>query len=291
MGSDIQKMTRDNTIEAEKPSETPSSKADEPKKTYRRCPRCKKHTIETTNTGGLDAQIEDRYNQLIPSPSPPLKVHPEFRHYMPPDVPVYGKFSLFTAGSIEMGAAIQWQQRLVEHLQDLPLTVTNPRRGQWDPAVDAKAKDPKFRGQVIWELDALTAATVICYFFDVDTISPVTLMELGLWAHSGKIIVCCKEEFWREGNVKLVCERYNIPFVRSFEMLVPAVKEMLERKGMQLDKDGNLVGGNHREHQPEEFKAPQMKQEDMWWLKYQEAEEKKRLEAEEKNKAEGTKDG
>jgi hypothetical protein len=247
---------------------------EETKKGYRRCPRCKAHTIPTTS-GGLDKKVEDKYKQLTPAPSPALKVHPEFRHYMPPDAPVYGKFSLFTAGSIEMGAAIQWQERLVEHLQDLPLTVTNPRRGHWDPNVNAKAVDPNFRGQVIWELDALTAATVICYFFDVDTISPVTLMELGLWAHSGKIIVCCDDRFWREGNVKLVCERYNIPFVRSFENLVPAIREMLERKGMKLDKEGNLIGGNTRAEQPAEFKAPVMPVEEQWWLKYQSKDEAK----------------
>jgi hypothetical protein len=100
-------------------------------------------------------------------------------------------------------------------------------------------------------------------------------MELGLWAQSGKIIVCCNEAFWREGNVKLVCERYNIPFVGTFEQLVPAVREMLGRKGMKLDGKGDLVGGNVRDQQPEEFKAPVMDEQEMWWLKYQEIEEKK----------------
>jgi hypothetical protein len=280
MGSDNKRMTHDPpSIEAEKVPKAPVSQSgpeSSPKQSLRRCPRCKSKTIPTAaNAGGLDAIIPDTYNQLIPAPSPPLKQHTDFQHIMPPAIPHYGKFSLFTAGSIEMGAAIQWQQRLVSHLCDLPLTVTNPRRGQWDPNVDAKAKDPAFRGQVIWELDALSAATVICYFFDVDTISPITLMELGLWAHSGKIIVCCNEAFWREGNVKLVCERYNIPFVRTFEQLVPAVREMLERKGMKLDGKGDLVGGNVRDKQPEEFKAPVMDQEEMWWLKYQKIEEKK----------------
>jgi hypothetical protein len=272
-------LTPDTTVHCEYgveqvPNTKPAVVLEEETQGYRRCPRCKAHTIPTVS-GGLDKIVEDIYKQLPPAPSPALRIHPEFRHYMPPDMPVYGEFSLFTAGSIEMGAAIQWQERLVEYLQALPLTITNPRRGQWDPNVDAKATDPSFRGQVKWELDALTAATVICYFFDVDTISPITLMELGLWAHSGKIIVCCDDRFWREGNVKLVCERYNIPFVRSFENLVPAIKEMLKRKGMELDEEGNLIGGNTRVEQPAEFKAPIMPVEEQWWLKYQTPEEAK----------------
>jgi hypothetical protein len=225
--------------------------------------------LSNVKVSDLDRQIEDKHKQLLPSPSPTLLVHPQFWHCMPPYTPVYHKYSLFLAGSIEMGAAVQWQKRLVEYLQDLPITVTNPRRGNWDPNVDTKAEDPKFRSQVIWELDALTAATVICYFFDVDTISPVTMLELGLWAHSGKIIVCCGEKFKRSGNVKLVCDRYDIPFVQSFEKLVPAVKEMLKIKGMELDKDGNLTGDNIRSEQPAEFKAPEMATEKKWWLKYQ----------------------
>jgi hypothetical protein len=76
-------------------------------KDLRRCPRCKSKAIAVAaNTGGLDAAIPDTYHQLIPAPSPPLTPHRDFQHVMPPDIPVYGKYSLFTAGSIEMGAAI-----------------------------------------------------------------------------------------------------------------------------------------------------------------------------------------
>jgi hypothetical protein len=233
---------------------------------FKQCLVCKADTVPV-RPGDLDVEVEDKYNQLIPAPSPPLKQHPEFRHCMPPEPPTYGNFSLFTAGSIEMGAAVQWQQRLVDHLCDLPITVTNPRRGRWDPKVNAKREDPKFFSQVEWELDALTHADVICYFFDCNTISPVTLMELGLWAHSGKIIVCCDQRYWRQGNVEIVCERYNIPYVSSFDKLVPAVKEMMVRKGLKLDAAGNFVGSGTGAAKA--VKRPGKPKEDMWWVKYQ----------------------
>lgn len=187
-------------------------------------------------------------------------------HCMPPAAPTYRKFSLFTAGSIEMGAAVQWQQLLAEHLRDLPITITNPRRGQWDPNVDAKSEDPDFAHQVEWELDALTEATVICFFFDIDTLSPITLMELGKWADSDKIIVCCDKRFWRSGNVDIFCNRYNIPRVNNFKSLVPAIREMLERKGMGLGQDGNVIGENTRPKKlSQESDKPKKEQ---WWLKY-----------------------
>jgi hypothetical protein len=239
---------------------------------YKRCPICKTDT-PTDQIGNLDGVIKDKYNQLgpLPAPSPPLRRHPDFQHFMPPDEPDHGNFSLFTAGSIEMGAAVQWQQLLIQHLQDLPITITNPRRGTWDPSVNAKKEDPAFFSQVEWELDALTQADIICYFFDCNTVSPVSLMELGIWSNSGKIIVCCDQRYWRQGNVEIVCERYNVPYVSSFKYLVPALKLMMEKKGLVLDDKGNFAG----KRQPRNKKKPGVPKEDRWWLEFQDSDKEK----------------
>ena len=192
-------------------------------------------------TVDIDADVEDKYNQLPPLPSPSFEPHPQFVHCVPPEAPTYRKHSVFLAGSIEMGKAVQWQKHMAIFLSTLPITVNNPRRGHWDPNVTQEAKDKAFRHQVEWELSALEKADVICFFLDVNTMSPVTMLELGLWAHSKKVVVCCDKRFWRAGNVHIVCERYNIPFVETFQDLVPAVKKMLVEKGMKLDENGDLI--------------------------------------------------
>jgi hypothetical protein len=192
----------------------------------------------------IESEVEDIFAQLPALPNPLPRAHAQFVHCMPPEAPVYRDFSVFLAGSIEMGNAVQWQGLLATMLSPLPITVTNPRRGEWDPAATQEAKNDAFRHQVEWELSALEKVDVICFFFDVNTKSPVTLLELGLWAHSGKVVVCCDRRFWRAGNVHIVCERYNIPYVESFGELVPAVTRMLGEKGMQLDENGNLVGSS-----------------------------------------------
>jgi hypothetical protein len=46
-------------------------------------------------------------------------------------------------------------------------------------------------------------------YFVPGTISPISLMELGLFAN--KCVVYCPEGFERKGNVDIVCQRYNIP--------------------------------------------------------------------------------
>jgi hypothetical protein len=209
----------------------------------------------------IDQDVEDKYNQLPLLPSPLPKAHRDFVHCKPPDAPIYRKFSVFTAGSIEMGKAVQWQKQMALLLSPLPITVNNPRRGHWDPNATSKAKDASFRHQVEWELGALEQADVICFFFDCDTKSPVTMLELGLWAASDKVIVCCDKRFWRSGNVQIVCERYAIPFVDTFEDLVPAVKNMLVEKGMQLDHKGDLVGENVHVEKPKPKKKTELEAE------------------------------
>ncbi|KAF2844613.1 hypothetical protein T440DRAFT_473246, partial [Plenodomus tracheiphilus IPT5] len=170
----------------------------------------------------------------ITKPAP----HKDFIHSNPPRPPTYRKFTVFTAGSIEMGAAVNWQRLMVTQLSHLPITVCNPRKGKWDQSITQQATDKFFKQQVDWELDALEQADVICFFFDTETKTPVSLFELGLWSASDKVVVCCGEKYWKAGNVQL-----TIKCVEKFEQLVPLVEEMLIEKGMKLDK-GNLIGKN-----------------------------------------------
>jgi hypothetical protein len=221
-------------------------------KKRKKCFLCKQLMPKNkSRTQNIAAVILDKEHQLPTALSSPLQPHEDFMHCMPLETPTYRKFSVFTAGSIEMGAAVQWQQLMADSLCDLPITVLNPRRGNWDPSDVPKADNAGFKSQVDWELDALEKASVICFFFDVTTSSPVTMLELGLWAASGKIVVCCDPRFWRSGNVQIVCRRYGIPFVKTFAELVMGVRVMLGEKGMKLDANGDLVGTKTRPDEQE----------------------------------------
>ena len=41
--------------------------------------------------------------------------------------------------------------------------------------------------------------------------SPISLLELGLYATTGKLRLICPEGFWRKGNVDIVAYRNQIP--------------------------------------------------------------------------------
>lgn len=120
---------------------------------------------------------------------------------------------IFLAGTIEMGQSEDWQAKLVHELDTIQsnIIIYNPRRDKWDNTLEQKYENPQFYQQVNWELDALDRSDLIIMNLLKDTKSPISLLELGLYASSGKLLVCCDPQFWRRGNVEIVCNRYNIP--------------------------------------------------------------------------------
>ena len=135
---------------------------------------------------------------------------------------------VFLAGSIEEGKAEQWQRRVVEVLADVDnLVIFNPRRDDWDGSGAERAASAQYREQVNWELDMLAAADIIIMYFAPGTRSPISLLELGLYANSGKLRVCCGTGFWRYGNVEVVCHRYGIPLFSDLDELLTSVHATL----------------------------------------------------------------
>jgi hypothetical protein len=138
-----------------------------------------------------------------------------------------GERSVFLAGSIAMGRAEPWQAAMEQALADLPITILNPRRDFWDASWEQSIDHREFRHQVEWELDAQERASIIAMYFAPAEPSPITLLELGLFARSGKLVVCCPNAFWRRGNVEVVCSRYGVPLVAELRELIDAIRKRL----------------------------------------------------------------
>jgi len=144
-----------------------------------------------------------------------------------------GRPCVFLGGSIDMGNAPDWQAELIAALAREDVLVLNPRRANWNAAWQPDAADPNFRMQVEWELSALERADIIVLYFAPGSLSPVSLLEMGLHARSGKLILLCPDGFWRKGNVDITAERFGLCQVASMTALVEAVgaKVAALRKG------------------------------------------------------------
>jgi hypothetical protein len=150
-------------------------------------------------------------------------------HIKAPTIPstvVPSQVFVFLAGSIEMGSAVNWQQTIVDTFTE-NVIFFNPRRDDWDSTWGQDSD--KFNEQVNWELDRLADSDIILLYFDPSTKSPISLLELGLYARSGKLMVCCPDGFWRQGNVRVVCERYNVPYFTDKDAWMKAIKSELAK--------------------------------------------------------------
>lgn len=142
--------------------------------------------------------------------------------------PVTPKFQyrIFLGGSIEMGTAEEWQKKVVEALKDSDHIILNPRRENWDNTWKQEIGAEGFDEQVKWELSALEIADVILIYFDPATKSPISLLELGLHARNGKLVVCCPEGFWKKGNVDIVCDTFHIDHTDSLDEAIQYLQSL-----------------------------------------------------------------
>jgi hypothetical protein len=169
-----------------------------------------------------------------------IKAPNDFNRYSLPPKP----FTVFLAGSIEMGTAENWQQKIVEELRFYPIVILNPRRDDWNSSWVQSIKNPKFKEQVMWEIHGQLSSDLILMYFSPNTKSPITLLELGLLAncmeYGQELIVCCPEEFWRKGNIEVVCDYFAIHLYENFEDFVKTVKNILSNKflGEKIESGG-----------------------------------------------------
>lgn len=123
--------------------------------------------------------------------------------------------SIFLAGSIEQGLAEEWQSKVIEYLKDSNVVVLNPRRTSWDSSWNIDPHDKRLQGQINWEQEGLVYSDIVFFYFAPNTMSPVTLLELGEvlgwnFASDQKIVVCCPEKYWRYSNVLHTCKRFGV---------------------------------------------------------------------------------
>jgi len=115
--------------------------------------------------------------------------------------------TVFLAGTIDSGNSTNWQEELIELCKHKDITFFNPRRKDWEGELSNK----ELEYQIKWEQDHLDQADKIVMCLLDNSKSPISLLELGLYAQSGKLLVFCNKAFYRYDNVRLTCQKYNIP--------------------------------------------------------------------------------
>lgn len=132
---------------------------------------------------------------------------------------------VFLAGTIDNGDSENWQDELINIMNDVelrrPTSIYNPRREQWPSSDDHHEIDK----QIEWELYHLEKADIIIMNILATSKSPISLMELGLFAREGRLMVFCPKTFYRYDNVRNVCKRYHVPLFTTNN--IPFIAEKL----------------------------------------------------------------
>ena len=130
---------------------------------------------------------------------------------------------LFLAGTVDNGDSDNWQDDLIKTISNVelmrPVNIYNPRREQWPSSNDHNEIDK----QIEWELYHLEKADLIVMNILANSKSPISLMELGLFAKEGRLVVFCPKTFYRYDNVRVVCKRYGIPLFTTNN--IPSIAE------------------------------------------------------------------
>jgi hypothetical protein len=136
---------------------------------------------------------------------------------------------VFLAGSIEMGEAELWQDKVSAALKGIDCIVYNPRRDDWDSSWEQTIENPEFKQQVEWELTHIGKSDIIFFYFDPNTKSPITLLEFGICVERPtNLIVVCPEGFWRKGNLDVTSNFYGLETtIGSLEAGIEKLKEQI----------------------------------------------------------------
>lgn len=129
---------------------------------------------------------------------------------------------------VEMGKAPDWQAAFADKIASIPIAAFNPRRIHWDPNWEQDIKDQNLHHQMDWEMTNLNEVDLIILYLHPGTISPVSLLELGRYSQSGRLIVCCPGGYHRRGNVQYICQKDNVPLLDDFDELVKTAIVKLE---------------------------------------------------------------
>jgi hypothetical protein len=123
--------------------------------------------------------------------------------------------NIFLGGTIDNGDSFNHQDALISELKKSetahPLCIYNPRRSDWPSSEDHDEIDK----QIKWELYHLERADLIVMNILGGSKSPISLMEIGLFASQNKLLVFCPKDFYRYDNVRVVCGSYGIPLFET----------------------------------------------------------------------------
>ena len=152
--------------------------------------------------------------------------------HTPPVFPQINPYrGIFLGGSIEMGEAEDWQSYFKKKKKKTRAAISrminwdicNPRRDDWDSSWKQSIENPQFYQQVQWELTYLERCHYKVFYFAENTLSPITLLELGTFHKSENVFMCASPNYLRLGNLQIYANRYNLHLYSTLDEIIEKI--------------------------------------------------------------------
>ena len=137
--------------------------------------------------------------------------------------------SIFLAGGIS--GCNDWQKTATEALQDLDITIINPRRNDFNIENMLNSVD-----QIKWEHKYLSSCSHTMFWFPDATLCPITLFELGkllmrnkLSGDTDRLYIGCESSYKRVFDVEIqsMLMDYHRPIFKDLNSLLTFIKTEL----------------------------------------------------------------
>lgn len=130
--------------------------------------------------------------------------------------------SIFLAGTIDMGNSPNWQAEVAAELDSPDILICNPRRD------DEIFNESDINFQIRWELNQIRRADAVFMYFAPGSLSPITLLELGLIIQMPKkrFVVVCPKTYSRYQNVRLTIDEFRRPNMMFNETLHGGIEDL-----------------------------------------------------------------
>ncbi|WP_055447706.1 nucleoside 2-deoxyribosyltransferase domain-containing protein [Lacinutrix mariniflava] len=125
----------------------------------------------------------------------------------------------FLAGSMDFNESNSWRQKIMQEMKHL-VHFLDATRIEHNDFSDSQMKE-----HIEWELDALIISDKIILNFKEDSKSPISILELGMYVKSSKLVVVCPNKFYQRRYINVLCNKYNTPFFDSFDEAIEYLKK------------------------------------------------------------------
>ncbi len=156
---------------------------------------------------------------------------------------------VYLGGTMDFGSSENdWQQKFIDGLVKL----TDPLRGllmirgaSWiifNPHVPATQNlaptldNPEFVQTMQWRMQMMDLADFVFINLMNKSVSPVPVLEFGSLVTSGKLVVRCGEQYQIYSQIRMYCEKYNIPLLTG----KTSVKDIILCAGNYIEKFRDL---------------------------------------------------